>query len=520
MPASRSAPILIVDDDGGSRHALSQHLLRAGWQIWEATTGAKALEIATRGPEVIIVDMSLPDMAGQELCRRLKSDPATRGIPILHTSNVETRTDDAAIDQGADAYLTEPIDPKELVATVRALSRVRMAEAKAEVNLAKLEAVINCMVEGVITADLTGRLLTMNPAALRIHGFSTESDIPPTMEQQDELIERTYLDGTPIPRQLWPVNRAARGETVTNFEMRVRRRDTGRWWIGNYNATLVKRAGSGEDLVIVTFFDITDRKRAADELSEAQQRLQTYADELEHKVEERTSSLREAISQMEEFSYTVSHDLRAPLRSIKGYADILLHEYGSKIKGEGLRYLERIIENGERMERLVNDVLTISRISNAKLKLGRVSTGSILDAVLREYVNLSRGAAKISVAPLPDVVGHESLCIQVFSNLLGNAVKFVRPGAPPEIRIWAEPAEELIRINVEDNGIGISPEFHQKIFGMFERLDTDNRYGGTGIGLAIVRRAVEKMNGRVGVVSDGHSGSRFWIELPAWTGAP
>jgi len=516
MPLSNSAAVLIIDDNEPNRSLLARTLVIAGWAVREAVNEMQGLELARQGPLVILVGTRVSGTSGSEICKRLKSDPGTRSIPVLQTSVRGGAAE--SLEEGADAYLAEPIDPKELIVTVRALARLRTAEAKAEINLAKLEAVINSMVEGVITADRNGRFLTMNPAALRIHGFDSFEAMPTSLEEQEKVIERCQLDGTPLPREQWPMIRAARGEVVSNFEMQVRRRDTGRVWIGNYNATLVRTSSGETDLVIITFFDITGRKEAERALTEAQARLKSYADELEQKVEERTASLREAISQMEEFSYTVSHDLRAPLRSIKGYAEILVEDHGSRMKGEGMRYLERIVENGERMERLVNDVLAISRISNTKVKLGPVTTQSILESVVREYVNLQSGKARITIESLPPVTGHESLCIQVFSNLLSNAAKFVKPGVVPQIRVWSERTGDLVRINVQDNGIGISPEYHQKIFGMFERLDTDNRYGGTGIGLAIVRRAVEKMNGRVGVESDGRSGSRFWVELPAWTG--
>jgi signal transduction histidine kinase len=239
--------------------------------------------------------------------------------------------------------------------------------------------------------------------------------------------------------------------------------------------------------------------------------------ELERKVLERTSSLREAINQMEEFSYTVSHDLRAPLRSIKGYAEVLANEHGAKLKGEAASFLERIIENGNRMERLVNDILTISRLSSTKVRLEPIDLNALLHAIVREYPNLQANIAQITIEPLPSVIGHESLCTQIFANLLGNAAKFVPKGRVPQIRVWAEPRCEYARLNVRDNGIGIAPEFHQKIFGMFERLDPENYFGGTGIGLAIVRRAAEKMNGRVGVESVEGQGSLFWVELPKAT---
>ncbi|PTY04723.1 hypothetical protein DB347_18635 [Opitutaceae bacterium EW11] len=520
MSSEKSPSILVIDDNDANRYTISRYLARQGWEVMEARTGAEGLELARKLPSVVILDVSLPDIIGYDVCKMLRANPETRAIPVLHVSASFTNSDDVAfgLDQGADAFLTEPIDPKELVATVRALMRLRSAESRAEANFAQLEAVINSMVEGVVTADRRGNILKMNRSALAIYGFSHPNEFPRSLDDQERQLERTYLDGRPIPRSELPIVRAARGETVSNFEMRVRRRGTDRWWIGSFNATPVRSSEEGEGLVIVTAFDITERKHADAALAEAQATLQRYADQLEQMVVERTSSLQDAISQMEEFSYTVSHDLRAPLRSIKGYAEVLVQDYAHRLRGEGARYLERIIENGNRMERLVNDVLTLSRISNAKLKLEPVPLQPIVEAVLREYPNLQSGMAHITIDPMPVVIGHESLCTQVFSNLLGNAAKFVRPGTHPEIRVTSERQDGSVRVRVKDNGIGISPEFHAKIFGMFERLDPENRYGGTGIGLAIVRRAVEKMNGRVGVESDGHSGSCFWVELPAADG--
>ncbi len=516
MPFSKPIAILIVDDNEMNRYTLSRYLSRLGWAVWEAGTGQQGLEMARKGPHVAIIDINLPDMLGYEVCRRIKADPETRSVAVLHTSASFTKSDDIAfgLDQGADAYLTEPIDPTELIATLKALMRLRSAEARAEINLAKLEAVINSMVEGVITGDRVGQFVTMNAAALQLHGFASNEDIPKSLADQEALFDYSLPDGTPLPSDRWPLVRAARGETVTNLEIRVVRRDNGKAWIGSYNATPVKTPIAGGQ-VIATVFDVTDRKAAEIALFEARVKLQHHADELERKVEERTASLREAISHMEEFSYTVSHDLRAPLRSIKGYAEVLLQDYSHRLKGDGAHYLERIIENGHRMERLVSDVLTISRVSNSKVKLEALDLTGILQSLVREYPNLHPSVAAIEIGPIPAVIGHESLCIQVFSNLLSNGVKFVRPGVTPRLRVSAAPHGDQVRITVEDNGIGIAPEFHQKIFGMFERLDPENRYGGTGIGLAIVRRAVEKMNGRVGLESDGRSGTRFWVELPA-----
>ncbi|MDB6124923.1 MAG: multi-sensor signal transduction histidine kinase [Pedosphaera sp.] len=265
--------------------------------------------------------------------------------------------------------------------------------------------------------------------------------------------------------------------------------------------------------------ELAEQKRAEEALRESEQALKSaqaelkqHAEELEQKVEERTTSLREAAAQMEEFSYSVSHDLRAPLRAMQGYSKVLLDEYGDRL-GEGRSYLERIIRSGERMDLLTQEVLTLSRLSREEVELKQVSMDRLVHDVIQAYPAFQSPQAEIEVKPLLDVVGQESLLSQVISNLLGNAVKFVKPGIRPRIRIWTELREERVWLWVEDNGIGIKPEYQKRIFGIFERVHSEGKYEGTGIGLAIVRKAVERMGGSVGIESDGVNGSRFWIQL-------
>jgi signal transduction histidine kinase len=218
---------------------------------------------------------------------------------------------------------------------------------------------------------------------------------------------------------------------------------------------------------------------------------------------------------MEEFSYTVSHDLRAPVRAMRGYADILLQDHGWRLDGDARELLIRIVRNGARMDRLIQDLLTYSRISRRELKLEPVSLDKLVREVVEQFPDMQPERADIEVnGPLPDVIAHEPSLSQVVSNLLSNAVKFVPPQGRPRIRVSFDLREAQARLWIEDNGIGIKPEHQARLFGMFERIHPEGDYEGTGIGLAIVRKAVERMNGAVGVESDGVSGSRFWIELP------
>jgi PAS domain S-box-containing protein len=242
---------------------------------------------------------------------------------------------------------------------------------------------------------------------------------------------------------------------------------------------------------------------------------QRDAEALETLVNERTASLRQMMAQMEEFSYTVSHDLRAPVRAMRGYADVVLQDHGWRLDREARDLLSRIMRSASRMDRLIQDLLTYSRVSRRELRLEPVSLEKLIREVVQQYPDMSSERADIEVeGPLPDVIAHEPSLTQVISNLLSNAVKFIPPDSRPRIRVSADKRESQARLCIQDNGIGIKPEHQSRLFGMFERIHPQQNYEGTGIGLAIVRKAVERMNGTVGVESDGVSGCTFWIELP------
>jgi PAS domain S-box-containing protein len=237
---------------------------------------------------------------------------------------------------------------------------------------------------------------------------------------------------------------------------------------------------------------------------------------LERLVGERTASLREAVAQMEEFSYSVSHDLRAPVRAMQGYARAVIEDYGDRLDKQGREYVDRIVRSSSRMDRLIQDILIYSRVARGEIRLQNISLDKLVREIVQQYPLMQPPHAEVMVAiPLLEVHGHEPSLTQAISNLLSNAVKFVTTGTLPKVRVWTERRDGEVRLWIKDNGIGIRPEFQHRLFGMFERIHPDRHFEGTGIGLAIVRKAVERMGGHVGVESSGGDGSRFWIELPA-----
>jgi signal transduction histidine kinase len=227
--------------------------------------------------------------------------------------------------------------------------------------------------------------------------------------------------------------------------------------------------------------------------------------------------LHEAIDQMQEFSYSMSHDLRSPLRAMRTYSEALLTDHADQLDDQGRQLLQRIAKSGARMDQLIQDLLSYSQVSRQDMQLAPVSLDRLVGELAQQYPELNPEHVDMEViGTLGSVIAHESSLTQVLANLLENGVKFVKPGTRPRLQIRSEkaPGNGRLRVWVEDNGIAIKPEYQKRIFGLFERLHNDRQFEGTGIGLAIVRKAMERMNGAVGVVSDGANGSRFWIELP------
>ncbi len=236
---------------------------------------------------------------------------------------------------------------------------------------------------------------------------------------------------------------------------------------------------------------------------------------LEERVAERTAKLRLMVEELEAFSYSVSHDLRSPLRVLSGYAEVLVEDHGASLDPVAKDYLDRIARAARRMDRLTQDILAYTRVSRSEITLEPLDLDLVFRAVIEQYPALLEARRLIVIrSPLGRVRGHLPSLIQCFSNLLENALKFVREGQTPDVEVSAEPLDGRVRISVRDQGIGIAPEQHRRIFGIFERA-TDNKIPGTGIGLAIAKKAVERMGGSIGVASAPGKGSRFWVELDA-----
>lgn len=238
--------------------------------------------------------------------------------------------------------------------------------------------------------------------------------------------------------------------------------------------------------------------------------------ELENRVKTRTTELQERNEELESFAYSISHDLRAPLRAMDGFSQALLEEYGDKLDATGRQYAERVKAGARRMDLLIRDLLAYSKMTRADIKVGPIELERVVKGALEQVEEdaRARGARVVVEERLPPVLGHESTLTQVVMNLMANGIKFVPAGRIPEIRVRSEARDGVIRLWILDNGIGIPREYHERIFRVFERLHRVDEYPGTGIGLAIVRKGVERMGGRVGLESEPDKGTSFWIDLP------
>lgn len=368
---SQPAVIINVDDSEPSRYVRTRILVHAGFTVYDAATGTEALRlIAEQKPDVVLLDVHLPDVNGIELCRHIKSDPENASVIVLQISASAVTAPHAvsALESGADGYLTEPVDPDVLVATIRSLLRLRKAER---------------------------------------------------------------------------------------------------------------------------------------ELHAANERLQVLNRELRRSNED-----------LQQFAFAASHDLQEPLRTITNFAVLLERKVREKLTADELQYLTFISDSARRMQSLISDLLSYSQAGSETLSRQIVDLNVVLSWALENLRDrIESSGAVITSCTLPCVTGDEPQLGHVFQNLIGNAIKYSRPGVRPEIDIAASHGSDQWVISIRDNGIGIDNKHFHQIFAPFKRLHGRD-IPGTGMGLAMCRRIIEAHGGRIWVESAVGQGSTFYCGFP------
>ncbi|PWU13952.1 MAG: hypothetical protein C5B50_18395 [Verrucomicrobia bacterium] len=447
-------------------------------------------------------------------------------VALTDTAQRVTRTEDYSV-------RAPRLSSDEIGLLADAFNTMMAKTQEHQTRLAEQARLLDLSFDAIFVLDKDRKIIYWNHGATEMYGFSRQEALG---NSSDELLQTIF----PEPK-----------ENVLKQFYRNNR------WIGELEQT----RKDGSKLIVISRWAL-DRdahgKHAAtletnNDITERKQAQRT----LEQTVADRTAKLRETIGELEAFSYSISHDMRAPLRAMAAYANAIREDAGPQLPKGALDYIQNIVSSATRMDQLITDVLAYSRVSRDQRTFERIDVAQLVQEVVSHFPELQPGKADIEIqTPIPRVIGDRASLGQCLSNLLINAVKFVAPGVKPRVRVRAEPAKEtqisvqpassaaahltqncgdkadpasvdsgtsaapvatqapaFIRIWFEDNGIGIAQADIHRIFGMFERVHPREKFEGTGIGLAIVKKAVERMGGRVGVESEPGKGSRFWLEL-------
>jgi PAS domain S-box-containing protein len=385
--------------------------------------------------------------------------------------------------------------------------REREARAELEASEQRHRLLSEALPQIVWSADGDGRLQYGNRRWYDLTGLGDCASI----EEWREVVHPDDWDGL---MRSWRRSRDTGVDLACEYRLRRAADGAWRWHLGR--AVAVRDVHGGIVRWLGTASDVDDLKRA-------QQVMLSQAALLEQRVAERTDALSERNEQLAAFAFTVSHDLRGPLRAMRGYSDALADDFGDALGPRGRDYLSRIGEATERMNLLIEALLAYGRLGHTDPAPEPVEVREALDRALAAVGDdFVERRVRLSVElpdDLPPVSARRSELEQVLQNLLVNAATFVAAGATPDVSVGAEARGPRVRVWVADRGIGIEPRHFERIFQPFERLHSGSAYPGAGIGLAIVHRAIQRMRGEVGVESAPGEGSRFWFELPAASGA-
>lgn len=476
MYENQKVHVLIVDDNPAGLYATSRVLKAAGFETLQAASGAQALNVAKNHmPDVVLLDVKLPDISGFEVCRRIKENKVTSIIPVIHLSAtyMDSESQVQGLEGGADAYLTHPTEPKVLIATIHAVLRIRKAEGKLHTAAIKWQTTFDTINDCVCLINADGKINQSNKAFKNIFNHS-DTDINGKMLSE---IAKEFENYTPeFFRNIY--------ENMLN-DLKAELSFKDQWFLISVDS--IKNEYGIYSGSVFKMTDISSQKKFEDQLKKTMNELERSNKELE------------------QFAFIASHDLQEPLRMISVHLQLIERKLKGKLDEGTSRNINFAVEGSQRMHSLITGLLEYSRVATKPNSFSLINLGSVLKNVLDNLqLTIAANSATINYNILPDICGDEIQLSQLFQNLINNALKFRSEENPfIDITVEEKPAEWLFRIR--DNGVGIDPQYHEKIFIIFQRLQQN--YPGTGIGLAICKKIVERHKGAIWVEPGNKNGT-------------
>jgi len=488
--------ILIVDDQPSNLRFLSKILLAQGYQVKRAISGQLGLNSAiSYPPDLILLDIMMPDMDGYEVCQKLKNTEKTVSIPVIFLSGLdEIENKVKAFKVGAIDYITKPFQIEEVLARIDtqiALQKLQKQLADKNILLQQSQSLLLSILNSSL--DRIAAFIAVRDTQNKIVDFQwilVNQSIEQNLDlSSKDIVGKYLLEEMPLHRKnglfdLY-VSVVETGEPL-DTEFYYEQEKFGACWLQIVAVKL-------NDGLAVTSRNITERKKSEQELARSN-------------------------AELEQFAYVASHDLQAPLSTIASYAQLLKERYKNKIDANGIKFIDKMIKGSVRMQCLIDDLLEYSRVSRKIKDFEHTDCNQILrEACANLQLSIRKNQAEIQCCNLPLIMADSYQIMQLFQNLIGNALKY-RSEENPVIKISVECQESYWLFSVKDNGIGINSQYYERIFQIFQRLHTQEEYVGTGIGLAICQKIIERHSGRIWVESQVGIGSTFYFTIPIIVG--
>ncbi len=487
--------ILIVDDTPANLRLLSSMLTQHGYKVRMAPNGRLALLNAqATSPDLILLDIKMPDMDGYEVCEQLKADPRTSGIPIIFISALDQIENKVkAFTSGGVDYILKPFRLEEVVARVKTHVALHALQRRLEaqnLELRKLSLAVEQCANSIVITDTDGNIEYVNPFFEETSGYTlaeAQGQTPRILKSGEQSLE--------FYQELW---RTIGSGQIWRGEFHNRRKDGTLYWESATIAPVHNSAGRVTHYIAIKE-DITEQKQA-------QEALQQYAEQLAAQNAE-----------LDSFAHTVAHDLKGPIGVITGFAEVLIRDLQVLSFDELDDSLHRILRVGKKLDAIMEELMLLTGVRKQEVVPQPLEMGQVIQEVLDRLLGLIQGQQVQITLPdesaWPTALGYAPWIEEVWANYISNAIKY--GGQPPQVIIGAAlQPDGQIRFWVQDNGAGLSEAAMQRLFTPFTRLD-QARAKGHGLGLSVVRRIVEKLGGQVGVESAPGQGSTFYFTLPA-----